>query len=243
MGRFTPNVGTLNYSSGAEERSGTKVGISLSKEISKEKESVQSENIPSLIKQKISEKSEESQDMMSEKILTCKPCPIVCAPIPKITSHPSSSDQVQVLKYGGPLSLSAPATASVTPQHESPQAGSSNRGSQIIPTSKSEATTKACDIYQPTPADCVLSAAATSLATSSQQPSNTNSCSDQRSRSKSLHGTQKPITGLFRERKRSKSKTKIDSRSLKLQEKHAPSQMSMSNFSKKFKSCNLYGIV
>ena len=132
---------------------------------------------------------------MSEKILTCKPCPVVCAPIPKHTSYPSSSDQVQVLKSSGPVSLSAPATASVTPQHESPQAGSSNSGSQIISTSKSETATKACDIYQHIPADCVLSAAATSLATSSQQSSNINSSSDQRSRSKSLHGTQKPITG------------------------------------------------
>ena len=39
------------------------------------------------------------------------------------------------------------------------------------------------------------------------------------------------LLGLFRERKRSKSKTKIDSRSLKLQETIAPSQIAMSNFS------------
>ena len=35
------------------------------------------------------------------------------------------------------------------------------------------------------------------------------------------------LLGLFRERKRSKSKTKIDTRSIKLQELQAPSQMSV----------------
>lgn len=229
--RHATHVASLTSSSDAEERSGTVGDISSFKEVlENEKASVQSENIPSLITEKGSEKSEKSQDTMSEKILPSKPCPIICPPTRK-TSHPSSLEKIQVVKSSGSVSISAPATTSVTPQHESPQAGSSKTGSQILPAIRSEIATKACDISQPTPADSILSAAANSLATSSKQSSkNTTSTSDQRSRSKSLHGTQQ-ITGLFRERKRSKSKTKIDSRSLKLQEKMAPSQMSMSNFS------------
>jgi len=120
------------------------------------------------------------------------------------------------------ISISAPATACATP-HDSPQAGSAKSGSQIIPTSKSEAGTQICDKSKTTPAGSILSAAASSLSKTSSK----NSAPDQRSRSTSLHGTQKPISGLFRERKRSKSKSKIDTRSIKLQELQAPSQVSV----------------
>lgn len=222
---------SLTSSADAVESSGTATNNSSKDFTENENESVQSENIASLKSKKGSEKSEKSQSTMSEKILTSsKPSSIICQPTSKTSHHPSSLG-----KYvkSSDVSISAPATASVTPQHESPQAGSSI-GSQILRPIKSETAKKACDISisQSTPAECVLSAAATSLATSSRQSSKNTISHDQRpSRSKSLHGTQKPITGHFRERKRSKSKTKIDSRSLKLQETLAPSQMSMSNFS------------
>lgn len=226
--RNSPHIATLSSSSGAEERSGTIQNISSSKEVSEKlKESVQSENIPSLAQKIDNEKSEKSQDTMSEKILSSKPTPIICPPTPKTKSHPHPYSLHQVAKSS--VSISAPATACVTP-HESPQAGSSKTGSQILPANKPETETKVCDNRQSKLADNLLSAAATCLSTSSKQLSKNNT-SDQRSRSKSLHRTQKPITGLFRERKRSKSKSKIASRSLKLQEQIAPSQMSMSNFS------------
>lgn len=219
----TSRIASLNSSSDAEERSGTITNLTSCKVVSKNTESVQSENIPSLA-QKGNAKSEKSQDFtMSEKKLSSQPNPIICPPTPKTKSHllPSSFQMSKTLE-----TLSAPATACGTP-HESPQAGSNKTGSQIIPTSKSEA--EVCDNPTPIPADRILTAAASSLASSSK--SSKSITSDQRSRSKSLHGTQKPITGLFRERKRSKSKSKIDSRSLKLQETIAPSQIAMSNFS------------
>merc|ERR1712226_872287 len=169
--------------------------------------------------------SEKSHDTMSEKILSSKPTPIICPPIPKTKSHPHPCSLNQVAKSS--VSISAPATACATP-HESPQAGSS-KGSQILPANNREKG-NVCDKTKSAPAESILSAAASCLSTPSKQPSKSNT-PDQRSRSKSLHGTQKPITGFgFRERKRSKSKTKIDSRSLKLQEQIAPGQMSKSKF-------------
>lgn len=226
--RNSPHIATSSSSSGAEERSGTIKNVLSSKEVSEKFiESVHSENFSSLAQKIGSEMSEKSHDTMSEKILSSKPTPIICPPIPKTKSHPHPCSLNQVAKSS--VSISAPATACATP-HESPQAGSSKSGSQILPANKQETETKVCDNPQSTQPDDLLSAAATSLSSSSKQLSKTNTA-NQRSRSKSLHGTQKPITGLFRERKRSKSKSKIASRSLKLQEQIAPSQMSMSNFS------------
>jgi len=202
----------------AEGSSGT---VGKAKE---EAEYIQSERGSSLVNID-SEKSEKRHDAMSEteKILP-PPEPLVLPPSAKPKSHPSSS----VDNFSKSLvSISAPATACATP-HESPQAGSS-KGSQILPANNREKG-NVCDKTKSAPADSILSAAASCLSTPSKQPSKSNT-PDQRSRSKSLHGTQKPITGFgFRERKRSKSKTKIDSRSLKLQEQIAPGQMSKSKF-------------
>lgn len=237
--RHIPHISSLTSSSDVAERSGTLKDISSSQEASEEKESVQSENIQSSKPHKYSEKSQLSHFTMSEKILASRPSPLICLPTSKTTSNPSSSDQIKMAKSSGSVSLSAPATANVTP-HESPQAGSSNSGSQILPPIEPETATKACDISQSTPTcSVVLSANVANVSSASKQSSSrtTSSLSSQRSRSKSLHGTQKPITGHFRERKRSKSKTKIDSRSLKLQERMAPSQMSMSNFSASSDEC------
>jgi hypothetical protein len=214
-----PRKYTQIVSNSDTEESNNTVQPSSIEETSKNKqESVQSENIkPSAVH---SIKSEKSQDTMSEKILSVKPNPIIMPPQPKTKStHPFSLEMAN-----SSISISAPATACATP-HDSPQAGSAKSGSQIIPTSKSEAETRFCDKSKTTPAGCILSAAASSLSTSSKPSSKIST--DQRSRSKSLHGTQKPISGLFRERKRSKSKTKIDTRSIKLQELQAPSQVSV----------------
>jgi len=200
-----------------EENIATVQPASSNKDIENIPESVhsESENIKTTIEPSTKSKS---QDTMSEKILS-KPNPIIMPPQPKNKSnHPSSLEMAN-----SSISISAPATACATP-HESPQAGSTKSGSQIIPTSKSERGSEICDKTKTTPAGSILSAVAVSL--SSSKPSKT-STSDQRSRSTSLHGTQKPISGLFRERKRSKSKTKIDTRSIKLQELQAPSQMSV----------------
>lgn len=229
--RHLPYISSINPSSDVVERSGTIKDISSTQEASEEKESVQSENIPSIKAHKYSEKSELSQFTMSEKTAS-RPSPIICPPTSKTISNPSSSDQIRVTKSSGYASISAPATANVTP-HESPQAGSSYSGSQILPPSESETATKACDIPQSTLTCSVVLSANVATVSSASKPSSrtTSSISSQRSRSKSLHGTQKPITGHFRERKRSKSKTKVDSRSLKLQERIAPSQMSISTLS------------
>ena len=124
---------------------------------------------------------------MSEKILA-KPNPIILPPQSKTKSHPSRS-----LEMANTISISAPATACATP-HESPQAGSTKSGSQIIPTSKSEKGTQICDKTKQNPASSILSAAAASLSSSKPLKPST---SDQRSRSTSLHGTQKPISGKF----------------------------------------------
>ena len=147
-------------------------------------ESVQSENIKPSAEHSI--KSEKSQDSMSEKILPSKPNPIILPPQQKTKSnHPFSLEMAN-----SSISISAPATACATP-HDSPQAGSAKSGSQIIPTSKSEAGTQICDKSKTTPAGSILSAAASSLSKTSSK----NSAPDQRSRSTSLHGTQKPISG------------------------------------------------
>ena len=183
--RHTPRIASLTSSSDAEERSGTITNLTSSQVVS-EKESFQSENIPSLA-QKANAKSENQDFTMSEKKLSSKPNPIICPPTPKNKSHrlPSCFQVSKTLE-----TLSAPVTACGTP-HESPQAGSNKTGSQIIPTSKSEA--EVCDSPTSIPADRILTAAASSLASSSK--SSKSNTSDQRSRSKSLHGTQKPITG------------------------------------------------
>jgi len=196
------------------EPSNVTVQAESSKQTENIQDSVQSENINPT---EIQIKSDKSHDTMSEKILA-KPNPIILPPQSKTKSHPSRS-----LEMANTISISAPATACATP-HESPQAGSTKSGSQIIPTSKSEKGTQICDKTKQNTASSILSAAAASLSSSKPLKPST---SDQRSRSTSLHGTQKPISGLFRERKRSKSKTKIDSRSIKLQELQAPSQMSV----------------
>ena len=104
--------------------------------------SVQSENMPSIKAHKYSEKSELSQFTMSEKIVS-RPSPIICPPTSKNISNPSSSDQIRVTKSSGSVSISAPATANVTP-HESPQADSSNSGSQILHPTESETATFGC---------------------------------------------------------------------------------------------------
>jgi len=197
-----------------KEPSNVTVQAESSKQTVNIQDSVQSENINPT---EIQIKSDKSHDTMSEKILA-KPNPIILPPQPKTKSHPSRN-----LEMANTISISAPATACATP-HESPQAGSTKSGSQIIPTSKSEKGTQICDKTKQNTASSLLSAAAASLSSSKPLKPST---SDQRSRSTSLHGTQKPISGLFRERKRSKSKTKIDSRSIKLQELQAPSQMSV----------------
>ena len=192
--RHLPYISSINPSSDVAERSGTVKNISSTQEASEEKESVQSENMPSIKAHKYSEKSELSQFTMSEKIAS-RPSPIICPPTSKNISNPSSSDQIKVTKSSGSVSISAPATANVTP-HESPQAGSSNSGSQILPPTESETATKACDIPQSTPTGSVLSANMATVSSASKPSSRpTSSISCQRSRSKSLHGTQKPITG------------------------------------------------
>ena len=157
--RQTPQIATLASSSDAEERSGTIINITAASAVSDNiKETVQSDNIAS-IEQIGNEKSEKSQGCtMSEKNLPSRPNPLICPPNTK--SHPSSLQGNQ-----SSITLSAPATACGTP-HQSPHAGSTKTGSQIIPTSKSEA--EVCDNPAPKSADRILTAAASSLASSSK---------------------------------------------------------------------------
>ena len=167
----------------AEESNTKPQTVSDTQQLDNTTESVQSENIKPAEESNV--KSDKSHDTMSEKILS-KPNPIILPPKPKAKSHPSRN-----LEMANSISISAPATACATP-HESPQAGSAKSGSQIIPTSNMEKGIQICDKPKTTTAGSILSAVAASLSTSKPSKPST---SDQRSRSTSLHGTQKPISG------------------------------------------------
>ena len=177
-------------------------------EIQKELSVDQSENIPSSHpNQGSGEKSEQQSHsvIVSEKKLSpSRPLPLIC-PSPNMTSYAFSSDKncSRLVKstISSSVSISAPATANVTP-HDSPQAGSSNSGSKILPTSNStKAETKletatACDISTPA-SHGVLSAAVANLSHSTSKPTSSKTSTStlcQRSRSQSLHRTQK-LTG------------------------------------------------